>query len=79
MRNNDAVDITRRAEEWRSSGWTGYDPEAEPLTRDEIEREQTRYRSRRATMADVEGVPDAVGAQADEVARREAERRRTGM
>ena len=79
MRNNDAVDITRRAEEWRSSGWTGYDPEAEPLTRDEIESEQTRYRSRRATMADVEGVPDAVGAQADEVARREAERRRTGM
>jgi hypothetical protein len=45
LRNNDAIDIARRAEEWKATGWSGYDPDAEPLTPAEIELERERYRS----------------------------------
>ena len=45
LRAAGAVDINQRAEEWRSSGWTGYDQAAKPLTYDEIQRERERYRS----------------------------------
>jgi uncharacterized membrane protein len=44
LRESGAIDITRRAEEWKSAGWSGYDPDAVPLTRSEIERERERYR-----------------------------------
>ena len=60
LRRNGAVDISRRAEEWRTGGWSGYDAEAEPLTYDEIERDRARYRGRRGTMADAEGLADDV-------------------
>jgi len=47
LRRNGAVDIAKRAQEWRSAGWKGYDPEAAPLSVDQIERERARYSSGR--------------------------------
>lgn len=35
----DVVDIDDRAEHWRSEGWTGYDVEAKPFTRKDVEAE----------------------------------------
>jgi uncharacterized membrane protein len=46
MREHGAVDIERRVEEWRESGWTGWNPEAQPYSLDDIERDRTRYASR---------------------------------
>jgi hypothetical protein len=43
LRNAGAIDIGRRADEWRASGWTGFDPEAAPYSFDEIERNRSRY------------------------------------
>jgi hypothetical protein len=37
MRRHDAFDIEDRVEQWKSSGWTGYDPGAAPYTYAEIE------------------------------------------
>jgi hypothetical protein len=31
--DNGATDIKKQAAEWRSSGWRGFDPEAEPVPR----------------------------------------------
>lgn len=45
LRAAGAVDINQRAEEWRSSGWTGYDQTAKPLTYDEIQQERERFRA----------------------------------
>lgn len=44
LRDAGAIDVDRRAEEWRSAGWRGYDSSAEPYTFEEIERNRTRYR-----------------------------------
>src|SRR4029079_9382938 len=44
MRAHGAVDIERRAEQWRERGWTGFDEQAQPYTRDQIERERDWYR-----------------------------------
>jgi hypothetical protein len=63
LRKNGAVDISRRAEAWRSAGWTGYNPDATPLTREEIEAEREAYRN-----ADV-GRP--IGGRAEAEARRD--------
>jgi hypothetical protein len=38
-----AYDIEDRAVQWRSEGWTGYNPKAEPYSFEEIERERTRW------------------------------------
>jgi hypothetical protein len=46
LRRAGAVDIRQRAEQWRASGWTGYDPAAKPFSDDDIEQEWGRYRSR---------------------------------
>lgn len=35
-----AIDIDERVERWKASGYTGYDPQAKPLTRDEIARDR---------------------------------------
>jgi hypothetical protein len=43
LRDAGAVDIDRRVEEWRSSGWSRYDASAEPFSFEEIERNRTRY------------------------------------
>ncbi len=53
MREHGAVDIERRAEEWREAGWTGWNPEAMPYTLEDIERDRARY----STRDDVTGVP----------------------
>jgi uncharacterized membrane protein len=46
MREHGAVDIERRAEEWRESGWTGWNPESQPYTLEDIERDRARYSTR---------------------------------
>jgi len=43
LRDAGAVDIDKRVEQWRSGGWSGFDPKAEPFTFDEIERNRTSY------------------------------------
>jgi hypothetical protein len=45
MRRHGAFDIEDRATQWKSAGWTGYNPEAEPFTFEEIERDRTQYRA----------------------------------
>ena len=40
LEESGAIDIDRRVEHWKASGYTGYDPQAKPLTRDEIDRER---------------------------------------
>jgi uncharacterized protein (TIGR02271 family) len=40
LRRHDAIDIDERAEQWRSRGWTGFDPTAQPLSSDELEQER---------------------------------------
>lgn len=39
-----AVDIAERAEQWRESGWEGFNPRAKPYSWDQIEQERARYR-----------------------------------
>ncbi len=46
MREHGAVDIERRVEQWRESGWTGWTPEAQPYSLDDIERDRARHSSR---------------------------------
>jgi hypothetical protein len=48
MKAHGAVDIDERASYWRQAGWTEHDPQAEPYTREQIEREREAYRARRA-------------------------------
>jgi hypothetical protein len=45
IRRHGAFDIEDRATQWKSAGWTGYNPDAEPFTFDEIERERTQWRA----------------------------------
>jgi uncharacterized membrane protein len=45
LRRAGAIDIRQRAEQWRGSGWTGYDAESEPLSYEDIERERAQYRT----------------------------------
>ena len=35
-----AIDVDERVERWKAAGYTGYDAQAQPLTRDEIERDR---------------------------------------
>ncbi len=44
MRTHGAVDIERRAEQWRQEGWTRHDPSAEPYSVEQLERERAAYR-----------------------------------
>ena len=46
LRDAGAVDIDHRVEEWRSTGWSGYDASAEAFSFEEIERNRTRYSGR---------------------------------
>jgi uncharacterized membrane protein len=48
MQQHGAIDINKRAETWRTSGWEGFDTNARPYTVDDLERE--RGVSTRATM-----------------------------
>jgi uncharacterized membrane protein len=44
LRNHGAFDIEDRVVQWKSEGWTRYDPDAEPYSFDDVERNRTRYR-----------------------------------
>lgn len=44
MRSHGAIDIERRAEQWRQEGWTRYDPDAEPYSVEQLERQRAAYR-----------------------------------
>jgi len=46
LRGAGAIDIDKRVEAWRETGWTGYDPKAKPFTFEEIEHNRTRYTTR---------------------------------
>lgn len=43
LNRHDAIDIEDRAEQWRTQGWTGYDPAAQPLSTAELDAERGRY------------------------------------
>lgn len=44
LRRHNPVDIKRQAQMWRESGWKGYDPKAQPMSWDEVQRERSTYR-----------------------------------
>lgn len=44
MRNHGAVDIERRAEQWKEQGWKRHDPSATPYTVEQMQRERSVYR-----------------------------------
>lgn len=44
LRAHDPVDIDERSRRWQDAGWNDFDPNADPLTRDEIYRERDLYR-----------------------------------
>ena len=41
MQRHGAIDINKRAETWRSSGWEGFDESSRPYTVDDLERERS--------------------------------------
>lgn len=43
MRDHGAVDIERRASQWRDRGWTGFNEGASPYTADELDRDRDLY------------------------------------
>lgn len=45
MRKSGAVDIERRAELWRGQGWQRHDPNAQPYSVDELQRERQMHSS----------------------------------
>ena len=62
MRNHGAVDIERRAEQWKQQGWTRHDPSAQPYTVDQLERERAAYGSLGVTSGENLGVRSEMGA-----------------
>ncbi|HZA96485.1 MAG TPA: general stress protein [Burkholderiaceae bacterium] len=62
MRSQGAVDIERRAEQWKQQGWTGHDPSATPYTVDQLERERSSYGSLGQTSGQNMGVGSQMGA-----------------
>ncbi|HTP99925.1 MAG TPA: general stress protein [Casimicrobiaceae bacterium] len=43
IKAHDAFDIEARASQWMAAGWVGYNPNGEPYTFEEIERNRTRW------------------------------------
>ena len=62
MRSHGAVDIERRAEQWKQQGWTGHDPSATPYTVDQLERERSTYGSLGRSSGQNMGVGSQMGA-----------------
>ena len=63
MRNHGAVDIERRAEQWKQQGWRRHDPTATPYSADQLERERSTYGGSLGAMSDQNlGVPSQMGA-----------------
>jgi hypothetical protein len=46
MRSHGAIDIERRAEQWRERGWTGFDEKAQPYTAEDLDRDRDLYGER---------------------------------
>jgi hypothetical protein len=42
LNRHDPIDINERATQWRSSGWTGFNPDAEPYHREELSSASSR-------------------------------------
>jgi hypothetical protein len=59
MRSHGAIDIERRAEQWREHGWSGFDEKAQPYTAEDIDRERGWYE--RGAAGDVTGGPTTAG------------------
>ncbi len=63
MRDHGAVDIERRAEQWKEQGWTRHDPSATPYSVDQLERERAAYGgSLGVTSGEKAGVRSQMGA-----------------
>jgi hypothetical protein len=45
IRRHGAYDIEDRVLQWKSQGWAGYNPNAQPFTFEEIERDRTLWRA----------------------------------
>lgn len=45
MKRHRAVDVNQRAATWRQGGWTGFDNNARPFSREESERERAMFRN----------------------------------
>jgi hypothetical protein len=45
MQDHGAVDIERRVESWRDTGWSGYDQNAQPYSADQVAKERSSYPS----------------------------------
>jgi len=43
MRDHGAIDIERRAEQWRERGWTGFDEQAAPYAPADVDRDRDLY------------------------------------
>ncbi len=43
MRDHGAIDIERRAEQWRERGWTGFSEQAAPYTPADVDRDRDLY------------------------------------
>ena len=43
MNNHGPVDVQRRSEYWRATGWSGYDPNSAAWTENDITTDRTRY------------------------------------
>ena len=46
MRGHGAIDIERRASQWRERGWTGFDENAQPYTTADLARQEDLYGER---------------------------------
>lgn len=52
LNDHDPLDVGETERSYRSSGWTGYDPDAAPLTHEQFDMEQSRYTSAGAEEGD---------------------------
>lgn len=43
MREHGAIDVERRAEQWREKGWNGFNADANPYTSDDLQRDRDLY------------------------------------
>ncbi|WP_019139917.1 YsnF/AvaK domain-containing protein [Noviherbaspirillum massiliense] len=51
MNRHDPVDVDERSTQWRSQGWTGYDPNAPMMSDSEIQQDRSMYARDRGTSA----------------------------
>ena len=45
LNRHHAVNVEQRVNDWRSTGWNGYDPTAQPYTSDQVAAERRRYQA----------------------------------